>query len=96
MAPIARANFSMQPAAECNVTEEAEPHLAQHADIQANPFVALNTAFLQDVQFVRVPRGKVLEQPIELNFRGPAGPGASSARVDRGRRGRPLYGYREL
>lgn len=73
VAPIARANFSMQPAAECNVTEEAEPHLAQHADIQANPFVALNTAFLQDVQFVRVPRGKVLEQPIELNFRAQPG-----------------------
>jgi Fe-S cluster assembly protein SufD len=73
VAPIARAKFSAQPAAECNVTEEAEPHLAQHADIKANPFVALNTAFLQQVNFVRVPRGKVLEQPIEVHFRGAAG-----------------------
>jgi Fe-S cluster assembly protein SufD len=73
VAPIARARFAMQTAGECDVTEEAEPHLAQHADIEANAFVALNTAFLQDVKFVRVPRGKVLQQPIELNFRGVAG-----------------------
>ena len=44
VAPIARAKFAMQAASECNVTEEAEPHLAQHADIKANAFVALNTA----------------------------------------------------
>src|ERR1700679_1764610 len=55
VAPIARSKFAMQAATGCNVIEEAEPHLARHADIQANPFVALNTAFLQDVQFVRVP-----------------------------------------
>jgi Fe-S cluster assembly protein SufD len=73
VAPIARGKFTMQPASVCNVTEEAEPHLAQHADIKTNAFVALNTAFLQDVQFVRVPRGKVLEQPIELHFRGAPG-----------------------
>ena len=30
-----------------------DPRLAQHADIKANPFVALNTAFLQQVNFVR-------------------------------------------
>jgi Fe-S cluster assembly protein SufD len=69
VAPIARASFSLEPSAACNITEEAEPYLARHADIQANPFVALNTAFLQDVQFVRVPRGEVLDQPIELTFR---------------------------
>jgi Fe-S cluster assembly protein SufD len=71
VAPIARSKFAMQAvaeSAECNITEEAKPHLAQHADIKANAFVALNTAFLQDVQFVRVPRGKLVEQPIELIF----------------------------
>jgi Fe-S cluster assembly protein SufD len=72
VSPIARSKFAMQAAtesAESNVTEEAKPHLAQLADIKANAFVALNTAFLRDVQFVRVPRGKVIEQPIELTFR---------------------------
>jgi Fe-S cluster assembly protein SufD len=73
VAPIARGRFTMPAPGECKITEEAEPHLAQLADIKANAFVALNTAFLQDVQFVRVPRGKVIEQPIELKFRG--GPG---------------------
>ncbi len=68
VAPIARGKFAIA-AAPSNVTEEAEPHLGQHADIKANAFVALNTAFLRDVQFVRVPRGKVVEQPIELVFR---------------------------
>ena len=73
VAPIARSKFALQAAAECNVTEEAEPYLARYADIKANASVALNTAFLQDVQFVRVPRGKVIEQPIELIFRGHSG-----------------------
>jgi len=68
VAPIARGKFAIA-AAPSNVTEEAEPHLGQHADIKANAFVALNTAFLRDVQFVRVPRGKVVGQPIELVFR---------------------------
>ena len=71
VAPIARARFVMQAAGECNLTEEAEPHLGSACRYpRRTPFVALNTAFLQDIQFVRVPRGKVLAQPIELNFRG--------------------------
>jgi Fe-S cluster assembly protein SufD len=73
VAPIARGRFAMPAAGGDAVAEEARPHLAQLADIRANPFVALNTAFLQDVRFVHVPRGKVLEQPIELNFHGKAG-----------------------
>jgi Fe-S cluster assembly protein SufD len=70
VAPIARAKFTVPPSAASSITEEAEPHLAQHAGILANPFVALNTAFLNDVQFIRVPRGKVQTEPIEINFRG--------------------------
>jgi len=46
----------------------ARPHLARHADYQASPFTALNTAFLADGAFVYVPAGVALERPIELVF----------------------------
>jgi len=45
-----------------------EPHLARHASYQNHPFVALNTAFLQDGAFVSIPKGKVVERPIHLLF----------------------------
>ena len=45
-----------------------EPHLAKTAPFDANPFTALNTAFLQDGAFIRVPNGKVVEDPIHLLF----------------------------
>jgi Fe-S cluster assembly protein SufD len=43
-------------------------HLAQHADMAANPFVALNTAFIEDGAYVRVSKGAVVEQPVYLVF----------------------------
>jgi Fe-S cluster assembly protein SufD len=45
-----------------------EPHLARHAQIDANPFVALNTGFLSDGVFIHIPRGVVVEKPIHLMF----------------------------
>ncbi len=45
-----------------------EPYLARTASVDANPFTALNTAFLQDGAFIHVPRGKVVEDPIHLLF----------------------------
>jgi len=45
-----------------------EPHLARHAGYQGHPFVALNTAFIQDGAFVSIPKGKVVERPIHLLF----------------------------
>ena len=45
-----------------------EPHLARHAGYHDHPFVALNTAFLQDGAFVSIPKGKVVERPIHLLF----------------------------
>jgi len=45
-----------------------EPHLARHASSQGHPFVALNTAFIQDGAFVSIPKGKVVETPIHLLF----------------------------
>jgi len=45
-----------------------EPYLARIARTDANPFTALNTAFLQDGAFIHIPSGKVVEDPIHLLF----------------------------
>jgi Fe-S cluster assembly protein SufD len=47
---------------------DAQPYLAKHAAYDRNPFVALNTAFLDQGAFVRVARGTVVEQPIHLVY----------------------------
>ncbi len=44
------------------------PHLARRAKFERNAFAALNTAFLEDGAFVRVPRGAVAEEPLHLVF----------------------------
>jgi len=51
-------------------TERAllEPHLARLASSEANPFVALNTAFLSDGAFVYIPPGTILDQVLHLVF----------------------------
>jgi Fe-S cluster assembly protein SufD len=46
----------------------AEPYLARHAGFEQNPFVALNTAFLHEGAFVSIPRGQVVETPIQIVF----------------------------
>ncbi len=48
--------------------ERLEPHLARYAAFDRHPFVALNTAFLEDGAYVELPRGVVLETPIHLLF----------------------------
>jgi Fe-S cluster assembly protein SufD len=50
--------------------EQIAAHLGRHADILANPFTALNTAYIADGAFVYVPRGVVVETPIQLLFVG--------------------------
>jgi Fe-S cluster assembly protein SufD len=45
-----------------------EPYLARHASYTEHPFVALNTAFIQDGAFVFIPEGQVVERPIHLLF----------------------------
>jgi Fe-S cluster assembly protein SufD len=47
------------------IDETAEPYLAKQAP-DSNAFVALNTAFLNRGVFVRIARGAVVEQPIEI------------------------------
>lgn len=45
-----------------------EPYLARYAHYQANPFTALNTAFLADGAFVFVPDKTVLDQVVHLIY----------------------------
>jgi Fe-S cluster assembly protein SufD len=45
-----------------------ERHLGAYADVNANPFTALNAAFVTDGAFVHVPRNTVLDRPIQLVF----------------------------
>jgi Fe-S cluster assembly protein SufD len=48
--------------------ELVEPHLARYADFEGHTFTALNTAFLRGGTFVYVPPGRVIEEPIGVNF----------------------------
>jgi Fe-S cluster assembly protein SufD len=41
-------------------------HLGRYATTEQNAFTALNTAFIEDGALIRVPRGTVLEQPIQV------------------------------
>ncbi|MFQ6029364.1 MAG: Fe-S cluster assembly protein SufD [Dehalococcoidia bacterium] len=45
-----------------------EPHLAQHVSVEEDGFAALNTAFLQDGAFVRVPANAVDLPVLHLVF----------------------------
>ncbi len=52
----------------------AEAHLARYAAFDENPFVALNTAFLGNVTVLEIPRGVVIEQPIQITHEVPERP----------------------
>jgi Fe-S cluster assembly protein SufD len=84
VAPIARTTFApvaaaaepmgeLPKGARLATLDEARRHLAAHALLEANPFVALNTAFLGDITVIVVERGAVVEQPIQLTYRTEAG-----------------------
>jgi Fe-S cluster assembly protein SufD len=51
-----------------SVPGDLEPHLARHAPFQGQAFTALNTAFLRDGAFVRIPSGLERMPPIHLLF----------------------------
>src|SRR5664279_1837621 len=57
---------------------EARAHLARHADFDQNAFVALNTAFLGNVTVLEIPRGVVVERPIEITYEVPEFPVAQA------------------
>lgn len=48
--------------------QSAEPHLGRYAGYEDHPFVAINTAFIDDGALVCIPRGTVVEQPIHLVY----------------------------
>lgn len=48
--------------------ETVESHLGRYARSEEHPFVALNTAFLQDGALVEIAKGCILEEPILVVF----------------------------
>jgi len=63
--------------------ELIEPYLARYASFQTNAFVAMNTANFQDGLFIRIAKGAIIEEPIELVIESPANghPTASHPRI---------------
>jgi Fe-S cluster assembly protein SufD len=57
---------SLPPGVHAGTLADAEPHLANHATFERNAFVALNTAFLDEVVVIRIDRSAVVEQPIHV------------------------------
>jgi Fe-S cluster assembly protein SufD len=51
-----------------------QAHLARHAQVDANPFTALSTAFLRDGLVVRVVAGTAAARPVQLTCRIPGSP----------------------
>jgi len=45
-----------------------EQHLARYASFARKPFVALNTAFMEDGAFIEISKDVILDQPIHLLF----------------------------
>jgi Fe-S cluster assembly protein SufD len=71
--PIASVSWASRPTLKpAGLPEQAQAHLARYAAVD-HPFVALNTAFLHDVKVIEVPRGKVIEAPIEITYEGTDG-----------------------
>lgn len=70
VAPALPAGVVVCPLAEAlaKYPEQVLAHLARYAEYEEQPFVALNTAFLHDGLFVYLPAGKVVAEPIELQF----------------------------
>ena len=43
-----------------------ERHFGRYADAKTHAFVALNTAFFEDGAFIEVPKGAVLQKPLQI------------------------------
>jgi Fe-S cluster assembly protein SufD len=48
--------------------ETLEKHLAHPVDLKTNPFVSLNTAFMNEGAFINIPDESIVEEPIYLFF----------------------------
>ncbi|SPE35229.1 Iron-regulated ABC transporter permease protein SufD [Candidatus Sulfopaludibacter sp. SbA3] len=73
VAPIARANFRRASRTDDRFLSSVIPELGRYVDLNANPFVALNTAFLGEVTIHRIPAGAVVEEPIQISYDAPEG-----------------------
>jgi Fe-S cluster assembly protein SufD len=51
--------------------DEIEVHLARYASYEDRAFVALNTAFLDEIVALRIERGAVVEEPVHILYGGP-------------------------
>jgi Fe-S cluster assembly protein SufD len=85
VAPIARTGFHVAAAHPLlripSGVQELDPSdaqfdLAHHAaagrcGVDRNAFVALNSAFLNEIAVLRIPRGAVVEEPIEITYEVP-------------------------
>ena len=49
-------------------SDSAEAHLGRYADLENHALAALNTAFIEDGAFVRIPDRVAVEKPIHLVF----------------------------
>ncbi len=58
-----------------------EPYLGRFAKFRDHAFVALNTALFRDGAFVHIPRGVVVEDPIQLLFIADAADGAYDSHI---------------
>ena len=74
VAPIARlvGHALACPSHGLNCPPEAQQYLAKNAPFDHHAFVALNTAFLEDVTYIHIPRGQVVEQPIQIAYDSPS------------------------
>jgi Fe-S cluster assembly protein SufD len=43
-----------------------EKHYAQHADVEKDPFIALNTAMTKDGVFIHIAKNAIIEKPIHI------------------------------
>jgi Fe-S cluster assembly protein SufD len=55
-------------AAAASGSKRLQQHLARHADLIKNPFVALNTGFIRDGAIVYLDKDAMFEQPVHLLF----------------------------
>lgn len=79
VAPIARGSFSntapsanrysLRAALEAN-PDLIEEHLGRYANIETNPFVALNTGTFEDGAFIHVPANSIVDETIWLEYKG--------------------------
>jgi Fe-S cluster assembly protein SufD len=53
---------------EVTQAEAVAERLGRYANHKDHPFVALNTAFIEDGAFIQVPKGVVVESPIEVLY----------------------------